>query len=58
MVSKFIPVIVAAIAMLAAAGASTLVLKLTHPPAHAAQSLDPAILHMQLQRARDEMALP
>jgi hypothetical protein len=53
--SKFVMLGVA-LAMLAAG--TTVAFKLTHRPALAAQSIDPAILHMQLQRGRDEMALP
>jgi hypothetical protein len=51
------------LAALAVAGATTLAFKTIKPNteqqgAAPAQPLDPAILHMQLQRSRDEMALP
>ena len=55
--SKLIPLAIA-LAILAA-GAIT-AFKLPRPAAahHAAEPLDPVLLHMQLQRSRDEMALP
>ena len=51
------------LAALAVAGATTLAFKTIKPNteqqgAAPAQPLNPAILHMQLQRSRDEMALP
>jgi len=53
--SKFI-VLGVALALLAAGTAAAF--KLTHRQALAATAVDPAILHMQLQRAHEEMALP
>jgi hypothetical protein len=49
--------LIALLATLTAIG-STLAFKLTHRPAQAAQSVDPAILHAHRQQWQDEMALP
>jgi hypothetical protein len=51
------------LAVLAVVGATTLAFKTikteaVQQGAAPAQPLNPAILHMQLQRSRDEMALP
>jgi hypothetical protein len=55
--SKFI---VLGVALAMSAAGITVAFKFTHRPALAtpAQPLDPAILHGDLQRSRDEMALP
>jgi hypothetical protein len=45
------------LAVLMTAGSVT-AFKLTHRPALAAQPIDPAMLHVQLRKAQDEMALP
>jgi hypothetical protein len=55
--SKFI---VLGVALAMSAAGITVAFKFTHRPALAApaQPLDPAILHGDLQRSRDVMALP
>jgi hypothetical protein len=46
------------VALALSAVGTTVAFKLTHRPALAAQPIDPAILHMQLRKAQEEMELP